>query len=251
MMATLEWIAFLLCSSIGILGALGMTTTMSMFRSGILLMASFIGVSGLFVLLQADLLALLQVMMYIGGMLVMILYMVLFSHDPGGAMMADMDMPLVEKFFTLGIKPSGHHHGGGSMDMSMDTSIKTPAAWLGSGVGAFLIALLVWRPVWTVTTAGPDPESARRVGQLLMNKYMMGFEGAGILILIGIFGAVWLGRPTSFPDSPARESQVAVDKTPPELESDLLEPETGDRSDLGRLRVDETHTGPMTREGAP
>ena len=87
------------------LGALGMTTTMSMFRSGIFLMASFIGVAGLFILLSADLIGLLQIMMYIGGMLVMILFMLLFSMDPGGAMMAGMEMSPVERLFSRGLKP--------------------------------------------------------------------------------------------------------------------------------------------------
>ena len=49
-------LAFTLLSLIAILGALGMATTMSMYRSGIFLMGSFIGVSGLFILLSADLL---------------------------------------------------------------------------------------------------------------------------------------------------------------------------------------------------
>src|SRR5680860_550310 len=98
-----EWFAFLVLALISLAGALGMATTMSMFRSGIFLMASFIGVAGLFILLSADLLGLLQIMMYIGGMLVMILFMVLFSMDPGGAMMADMKMSLVERFFSLGL----------------------------------------------------------------------------------------------------------------------------------------------------
>ncbi len=100
----LQWITFGLFAFVAIAGALGMTTTMSMFRSGIFLMASFTGVAGLFILLLADLLALLQVMMYIGGMLVMILFMVLVSHDPGGAMMAGM-MPLrgPERLFSLGL----------------------------------------------------------------------------------------------------------------------------------------------------
>ena len=80
--ATAQVFAFALLSLIAILGALGMATTMSMFRSGIFLMASFIGVSGLFILLSADLLGLLQIMMYIGGMLVMVLFMVLFMNGP-------------------------------------------------------------------------------------------------------------------------------------------------------------------------
>ncbi|MGE0491340.1 MAG: NADH-quinone oxidoreductase subunit J [Vulcanimicrobiota bacterium] len=215
---TFQWVAFVVCALISIAGALGMATTMSMFRSGIFLMASFIGVAGLFVLLQADLLALLQVMMYVGGMLVMILYMVLFSGDPGGAMMADMEMNPVERFFSLGIKPS-EHEGDMDMDMSMTTPIKQPAAWMGMLSAMGLTILLLWKPAFPVRDQRPDLDSPRQVGNLLMGKYMLGFEGAGLLILTGIFGAVYAARPTSHPDDPSREAYVAVDEPPPEITS--------------------------------
>ncbi len=100
--AAAQIFAFSVFALIAVAGAVGMTTTMSMFRSGIFLMASFIGVAGLFILLMADLLGMLQIMMYIGGMLVMILFMVFFSHDPGGEMMAKMKMPFIEKVFFTG-----------------------------------------------------------------------------------------------------------------------------------------------------
>ena len=107
-----QWIAFVVFALIAIAGALGMATTMSMFRSGIFLMASFMGVAGLFILLLADLLGFLQIMMYIGGMLVMILFMVLFAHDPGGDMMAGMKMSPIEDFFSLGLLPRKEGQGG-------------------------------------------------------------------------------------------------------------------------------------------
>lgn len=258
-------VAFSLCALIAIAGALGMATTMSMFRSGIFLMASFIGVAGLFILLSADLLGLLQVMMYIGGMLVMILFMVLFSHDPGGAMMAGMQLPIIEKFFSLGLLPreqkqeeqsqhagNGHqpmeqngqgdhaehgdqdaqhdHNGHGDhedhehMDMSMTTPIKKPAAVLAVLVGVILVGLLLLRPTWPVTTATPNPNSAEMVGRLLMGKYMLAFEGAGLLILIGIFGAVFLARAGHFPDERGREARVAVDAQPTAPEAPALQP---------------------------
>jgi NADH-quinone oxidoreductase subunit J len=272
-------VAFSLCALIAIAGALGMATTMSMFRSGIFLMASFIGVAGLFILLSADLLGLLQVMMYIGGMLVMILFMVLFSHDPGGAMMAGMQLPIIEKFFSLGLLPreqqqaehdqdkqSGHagndhqqmeqnghsdhtghvehgeqdaQHGhdehagqngqGGHedhehMDMSMTTPIKKPAAILATLVGLLLVGLLLLRPAWPIVTATPNPNSAEMVGRLLMGKYMLAFEGAGLLILIGIFGAVFLARAGHFPDESGREARVAVDAQPTAPEAPTLQP---------------------------
>lgn len=299
--ATAQIVAFGIFSLIAIAGGLGMATTMSMFRSGIFLMASFIGVAGLFILLSADLLGLLQVMMYIGGMLVMILFMVLFSADPGGEMMAGMDMSPVEKFFSLGIQPmpmdqemndmdhgememhedegnssnqsddamhnehhsmnSMHSHSGqqnemhqmnmddedegngrsqdsqhdqmddemsdmnmGGMDMgdmSMVTPIRPLATVLASLIAVLLVGLLLWKPsVWHISSAVPDPRSARIVGSLLMDKYMIAFEGAGLLILTGIFGAVMISRPGSHPSEHRREARVEIDAPPAAIAAD-------------------------------
>lgn len=282
-------LAFALLSLMAILGALGMATTMSMFRSGIFLMASFVGVSGLFILLSADLLGLLQIMMYIGGMLVMVLFMVLLMHDPGGSMMAGMDMAPVENFFSRGLLPkeeneieaahveasqdaeegnehdhqhrghtslgeqgrddggsqqehedhenhSGMNHGSmnhddmdgdmamGDMAMSMVTPVRSWAAWLGLSIGALLVLLLLLRPAWPIVDALPDPDSARQVGNLLMGKYMMAFEGAGLLILVGIFGAVYIARPDRHPSAKTRAAKVGQDEMPEGLEDDTLKP---------------------------
>lgn len=267
-----QWSVFTVFALISVGGALGMATTMSMYRSGILLMVSFMGVAGLFILLLADLLALLQVMMYIGGMLVMIIFMVMFSHDPGGAMMAGMQMSLPERFFTLGIEPmqmgggDGHDaggaddddggeadddgqensaddDGGGGMDMqgmSMTTPLKRPAALLALAAGAVLIAMLLRYADWPVVPAEPNPQSARRVGEMLMSKYMMAFEGAGLLILIGIFGAALLSRPGSHPDDSGRTGRAGVDDQPVPIRPEPMPPLLGEES-YPPVEVPEAH----------
>ncbi len=266
-------VAFALCAFIAVAGALGMATTMSMFRSGIFLMASFIGVAGLFILLAADLMGLLQIMMYIGGMLVMILFMVLFMQDPGGAMMAAMTdmMSPVERIFSGGLqqeKPGSdekqeasqaqdkpmHEHGGlqhdqmthdqkqpdamdhgdmkhdgmqmggMDMDMSMVTPVRKLAAWLAAAIGIGLTALVLLHPSWPISAAQPDPRSAQAVGTLLMGKYMVAFEGAGFLILIGIFGAVLLGHVKRHPADGGRDSRVATTDPLEKIEPDALTP---------------------------
>jgi NADH-quinone oxidoreductase subunit J len=273
----IEIVVFALSALVAIAGALGMATTMSMFRSAIFLMASFMGVAGLFLLLFADLLALLQIMMYIGGMLVMALFMVLFMPDPGGAMMANMPdmMTPVERFFSLGLVPkkapdvasengsqdSGHrqHHEGGPQsadrecprephgdnkqeshgdtsemsgmsdmsEMSMVTPVRAWAAWLAAAIGCGLVGLLALRPSWSGSSAAPDPNSAQQVGSLLMGKYMVGFEGAGVLILIGIFGAVLAAHSRQHPDKVDRSARAAVSEPPAAIEPDLLPPLCG------------------------
>jgi len=336
----MQWLAFGLFTLLTVLGALGMSTTMSMFRSGIFLMASFIGVAGLFILLSADLIGLLQIMMYIGGMLVMILFMLLFSMDPGGAMMAGMKMSSIERLFSRGLKPQrededgghsgqnemneegdsdeqklhdhatvqhsgmkmggGHdhhamqnsddrsgqseqdqphhgdmagmnmgdaneahnrhdhaamnhantdhgadgqknqeqsgehdqmHHSGmdhgdmddmemGGMDMSMVTPARPWAAYLGLAVSVVLVGLLLWRPAWPIYNGPFSTDAPREIGTLLMGKYMMAFEGAGMLILLGIFGAVMLQRPGSHPSDQGRKAYVTSEENPVRISED-------------------------------
>jgi NADH-quinone oxidoreductase subunit J len=85
-----EWALFLALSAVALGGSAMMLLTMSMYRAGLFLMVSFLGLAGMFFLLQADLLAVIQIMMNVGGMLVMILFMVMLMIDPGGEMMWDM-----------------------------------------------------------------------------------------------------------------------------------------------------------------
>ena len=97
MNALIEWGIFGALSLVALVMAASMLLTMSMYRAGLALMASFVALAGLFILLDADLLAAIQIMMNVGGMLVMILFMVMIMMDPGGEMMwgmkRDMHMP--------------------------------------------------------------------------------------------------------------------------------------------------------------
>jgi hypothetical protein len=101
-------------------------------------------------------------------------------------------------------------------------AVRPAAAWLAIAVGIVLVGMLLLRPAWRVVEAFPDPDSARRVGHLLMAKYMVAFEGAGFLILIGIFGAVLLARPSSYADDPSRSAKVAIDQKPEPIADDGL-----------------------------
>lgn len=90
MIGLVQWLIFLGLSAVSIVMAAAMLLTMSMYRAGLALMSSFVALAGLFILLDADLMALIQLMMNVGGMMVMILFMVMLMMDPGGEMMWDM-----------------------------------------------------------------------------------------------------------------------------------------------------------------
>mgnify|MGYP001431474327 CR=1 FL=1 len=90
MTGIVEWAIFLGLSGVALVTAAGMLLTMSMYRAGLALMSSFVALAGLFILLDADLLAAIQIMMNVGGMLIMVLFMVMIMMDPGGEMMWEM-----------------------------------------------------------------------------------------------------------------------------------------------------------------
>lgn len=127
------------------------------------------------------------------------------------------------------------------MDMSMVTPVRPLAAWLALGIGVVLVGMLILRPAWPVSAAVPDPDSARRVGHLLMDKYMVAFEGAGFLILIGIFGAVLLARPSAYPDDASRAARVAVDAKPEPVRGDRLASLAGPDRPAGHADPHEAH----------
>jgi NADH-quinone oxidoreductase subunit J len=102
---------------------------------------------------------------------------------------------------------------------------KVPAAILATVVGLLLSALVLFRPAWNMQQALPRQNSAEQIGDLLMGKYMIAFEGAGLLILLGIFGAVFLARPWKHPDPTSRdEIQAAVPEQPAPAETEIIEP---------------------------
>ena len=110
-------------------------------------------------------------------------------------------------------------------DMSMVTPVRAWAAGLAVVVCVALVALLLLRPAWPLSAQIPDSRSAQQVGSLLMGRYMVGFEGAGFLILIGIVGAVLSARSGPQVSPRDRDARVAVDAPPTSIESELIESE--------------------------
>ena len=245
----LEWFLFVSLSLISIIFAFRMVRTMSMARAGVYLMASFCAIAGLFLVLSADLIASMQIMMYVGGMLVMIVFMVMMSSDPGGSMMGISppepgvsDMQQMIK--TMSGNPYAQQHGqtmmqhqqsepseasgeyfcpmhhdvrssqqgncpkcgmqlqaathrlghkGGMMDMAMTHEFTRTAAILGALITAALIAAILLTS-WPAAAPLGRTDSAVIMGQELLGRYMIAFEGGALLIIVGLVGAVILGR---------------------------------------------------------
>lgn len=222
----IDWLIFGALAAIAVITAAGLLVTMSMVRAGLALMSCFVALAGLFVLLDADLLAAIQIMMNVGGMLVMILFMVMMMMDPGGEMMWDMkrsmhmrgpgalsmrmpkasdapgDMEMHaqspihatdEQDQTTPMPHDHIQHDQMMKDMAMSTAQLPWAIAIGFAT-AIVLVVLAFGTAWPISGNAPTADAAAAVGELLLTRYMIAFEGAALLIFAGIAGAVIFGK---------------------------------------------------------
>jgi NADH-quinone oxidoreductase subunit J len=138
--------------------------------SVLLLIASFGALSGLYVLLDAPFVAVIQIIVYAGAIMVLFLFVVML-----------LNAPHEETEYDERVHPLMH-----------------PATMR---FGAFLAVVLIVELVWALTRAGSDStafpdavSSVKVIGVLLFTEYSFPFEVTSVLILVAMVGAVVLAR---------------------------------------------------------
>ena len=132
-------------------------------HAGFSLLFTFFGVAGLYVTLSADFLAATQVMVYIGGILVLLLFGILLTNA----------MPSAE-LFSRPVR-----RGQGLL------------------LGALLLALLltaVWRTSWPLASVVPPETTVAEIGRGFMTFWLLPFEVASMLLLGALIGSLHLAR---------------------------------------------------------
>lgn len=144
-------------------------TARSTVHSILFLVANFLFVAGLYVLLGAQFLAVIQVVVYAGGIVVLYLFVV---------MLVNLKRP-----------PEAHQ----------DKRRRSRLGLLFSGVVlAEFVLIATYRlasPANLVPAAAPmGPNNVEQVGWLLYTDYLVPFEVASILLLVAMIGAIVLAR---------------------------------------------------------
>jgi len=181
-----------------------MLRTMSMMKAGLALMLSSVGVAGLLVLLHADVLAAMTVMMFGPAMTGMIVFMLMLMEDSGGFMMTgsedapahggpDVEPEVLAQADRLLAPIDAIAPIVTGMEMEMTNAFMRPGALLALAFFVISIAVIVLTP-FPVSSAQPPQHQPLAIGSALLSKYMIAFEGAGLLILLAIAGATMLGR---------------------------------------------------------
>jgi NADH-quinone oxidoreductase subunit J len=143
--------------------AAGVAFSRNIVYSAFSLMGAFLGVAAMYVFLAADFVAAAQVLIYIGGILVLILFAVMLTHR-----IADVQV-------------SNRAVG------------RVPALLLVGGVAA-MMGRAVWRTTWPVAESLPDAPSTYAIGNGFLGPYVLPFELASFVLLAALIGAIVVSR---------------------------------------------------------
>jgi len=156
-------IAFYVFGLVAVGGAVGMISSRRLVHSALFLVASFLGVAAIFLLARADFLAVVQLLIYAGAIMILMLFAIMLT--PGQ----------VER--------------------------RRPGQWaqrLAAGLVsvAFLgvagYTLLATR--WPVAAGQPEQPTTETIGRVLLSSYVLPFEMASVLLLAAMVGAILIAR---------------------------------------------------------
>ena len=165
-----EGIAFYLFAAIAIGASLLVIAQRNPIYSVLLLIGSFGALSGLYVLLDAPFVAVIQIIVYAGAIMVLFLFVVMLLNAP------HEDTEFDERVHPL-LRPGPMRFG----------------ALLALGLGVELLWALT-RGGDTGAFAGGSVTSVRVIGRALFTDYAFAFEVTSVLILVAMVGAVVMAR---------------------------------------------------------
>ncbi len=164
--STAEAVAFYLLAAAAALSALGCAIATNIVRMAICLLGTLASVAILYFLMAADFLGVIQLVVYAGGTLIVIVFGVM----------------LTSRVYGLRLRPRPVEVLAGLV----------VCAGLFAGLAAILL-----RTTWTSNALEPASYPVAEIGQSLLSTYLVPFELVSVLLLAVMIGAAYLAQPAA------------------------------------------------------
>ena len=156
-------ILFYIIASLIVISAAVVAFSNKIIYAAFALLFTLLGFAILYIYLSADFIAVSQILIYVGGILILILFGVM----------------LTTKIYDVTIK-SGRNPVWTSIILSLSAGL--------------VIALIIFRTSWNVNLETTFKPITKNIGFAIMNKFLLPFEIASILLLAALIGAVLIAR---------------------------------------------------------
>ncbi|MCH8345301.1 MAG: NADH-quinone oxidoreductase subunit J [Chloroflexi bacterium] len=157
-----EEVIFYFVAAVTVLGALGVVLTRNVVHSALFLILALLAVAGVFILLSAEFLAIVQILIYGGAVTILILFVMMLTRV--------RDMP-----------------------QAMDGP-QRPFAALAAGAFLALSVLAAVSSDWPGETEKITVVPFRELGDALFRSWGAPFEVASLVLLVALIGAIVLAR---------------------------------------------------------
>jgi NADH-quinone oxidoreductase subunit J len=167
-MTVADWLLAAL-GAVALGAGLRVVGTTHLVRAGLWLIVALAAIAGIYVVLGAELVAWVQVLLYVGAVVVLLLFAVMLTRAPIGAS-TDMDRP------------------------------RAAGALIGGGAGLGLAVLFATAYHWSRVDHGPVG-SAAGIGTAVFRTWGLPFEVVSLLLLAALVGAIVVSRPVGAGDA--------------------------------------------------
>ena len=159
----LTYVAFFVLAAIALIGGILAVTLRNLVRAALGLILSFMGVAGIYFVLEAEFVAIVQVLIYIGAISVLILFAIML---------------------TRGIMAS--------------TAAAENSQWIGAAFIALLffaiLGFVIIGTTWPIAPAQTVSDLIPNLGTELVTTYLLPFEAVSLLLLAALVGAIVIAR---------------------------------------------------------
>ncbi len=163
MTETFATIAFYTFGLLSVGGAIGMVSARRLVHSALFLVLSFLAVAAIYLVARADFLAGVQVLIYAGAVMILMLFAIMLT--PG-------------QMERSGAGQWRQRMGAGLVALSF--LVMAAFALLGTN--------------WPLAATLSDQPTTLAIGELLLTSYVLPFEIASVLLLAALVGAILIAR---------------------------------------------------------
>jgi NADH-quinone oxidoreductase subunit J len=156
-------IAFVAIAVIGTIGALRVVTSRNVVHAALYLVVTLSTVAAAYLLLSAEFIAWVQILIYVGAIVILFLFGLMLTKAPIGR-------------------------------EALDNQRRGVAALIGLGILVGLVYLIQDAFSWDGTRIDPSGGSAAAVGEAIFRRFVLPFEVISFLLLAALIGAIVLSR---------------------------------------------------------
>lgn len=150
---------------LSLITALGVVMLSNIFHAALCLAATLIGVAALYLALQAEFIAVVQILLYVGAVMTVIIFAIMLTHRIGDKTLRQSNKQSLPAFLAL------------TAFVVWVSSLILKTNWAGGGD---------FKPAPAVDTLG--------LGKALLGEYIFPFEIISVVLIAGLIGAVVIAR---------------------------------------------------------